>query len=135
LHIFCLVRAEWCERWDVLNACWSSAWKMRLQNLGSGMCEAPERTGSGVMGQGLVWSLAESIWNCLSCRSCCGWNFWVTSCWFYALLCSTNVKKSVEFYAYFLFCTDFNSVDCLGMMLCNGHRPGQGKQALYINVT
>lgn len=52
-------------------------------------------------GPGVSLVPADSMWNCLSCKSCCGWNFWVTSCWFYALLCSSNVKRFVEFYAFY----------------------------------
>lgn len=72
-----------------MNTCHSPAQKMRLQNPQSVWQLLQNWLWSDVPGFSLV--SADSTWNCLSCKNCCGWNFWVTSCWFHALLCSTNM--------------------------------------------
>lgn len=68
------------------------------------------------MGQGLVWSLLIACGIIYTARAAVDGIFGSPPAGFYALLCSTDVKKFVEFYAYFLFCTDFNFVAHLGMM-------------------
>lgn len=99
------------------------------------VCDSSCRTGFGLMCQGLVWSLlivhgivypARTAVDGISGSPPAGFML------YYAVLIC---KAICWVLCIFLFCTDFNSVACLGMMWCNGHRPGQGKQALYINVT
>lgn len=47
------------------------------------------------------------------------------------LFCNTNVVKIIlGFYAYFLFCTILNSVECLWMMLCT--RPKVIRLCVYV---
>lgn len=79
------------------------------------MREAPLKNWLWSYGPGVSLVPADSMWN-YTARAAVDGIFGSPPAGFYALLCSTDVKKFVEFYAYFLFCTDFNFVAHLGMM-------------------
>lgn len=96
----CESRAVWDE---CLQSTEDEATKPLVILLSGQLCDSSWKNWLWSDGPGVSLVPADRTWNCLSCKNCCGWNFWVTSCWFYALLYSTNVKKFVEFYAYFYF--------------------------------